>query len=170
MTELLVGWKDGNKEDFAELFQRCEEDLTILAKSLLKRNGRNALVETKLLVNDLYIKWFSKEKVNADTVTEFIRFSSNAMRGILIDYLRKENKIHMPLRESDRKGFMGSQLELEQAMDKLGQLDVLAAVITELYLVYGMKQKDIAIVLEKDINTIQRGWAFAKNYLYDHLK
>ena len=106
--------------------------------------------------------------------SHFFAIAANAMRRILVDHARAKKAIRrgggqfVPLNDIDIAAPQAEEtlVALDEALDKLAEMDARAARVVELRYFSGLKQQEIAEVLQLDRRTIDRDWAMARAWLF----
>lgn len=172
VTRLLERWAGGDQEALRSLIPLVLEDLRIIARSYLQREGRDHSVEPTELINDVYLRLALQNHVTWENRFQFFAFSSELMRRLLVDHARhhqalKRRGVKVPLDEArylsdDREA---NVLELDQALQKLSELDSRQAEIVEMRIFGGWTIDEIAEALEIGTTTVKRDWAAALCWL-----
>jgi RNA polymerase sigma factor (TIGR02999 family) len=110
---------------------------------------------------------------------EFLAYASRAMRHLLVDMARervaaKRHADLLPLTLGHDAIDVGAGtpeqlLALNQALERLGQIDPRMMQVAELRAVMGLEVTEIAQALRVSEPTVKRDWQRAKAYLFDAL-
>ena len=178
VTQLLVAVKDGDRGAFDRLLPAVYGELRRLARSQLGRERHGHTLLATDLVHEAYMKLVDQSGVEWQGRAHFFAVAARAMRQVLIDYARK--------RTTEKRGgdlvrtTLGDQafaaayspeqlLALDQALDRLAELDDRLPRVVEMRFFAGLKEQEIAEVLGTSERTIQRDWARARAWLYKEL-
>ncbi len=178
VTELLVAVRGGDRSAFDRLLPRVYGELRRLARRQLGRERHGHTLLATDLVHEAYMKLVDQSGVEWQGRAHFFAVAARAMRQVLIDYARKratEKRGGDLLRTTlgDRAfaaAYSPEQLlALDQALDRLAELDERLPRVVEMRFFAGLKEQEIAEVLGTSERTIQRDWARARAWLYREL-
>lgn len=133
---------------------------------------------TTSLVHEAYLKIAARSPDCANR-KHFYRIASKAMRSILIDNARSLGRLKrgggaasLPLHESQLVSLERTDelIELNDALDRLGDRDARLAQIVECRCFGGLSVEETAEALEVSPATVKRGWSFARTWLYHQLR
>ena len=152
-------------------------ELRKLAAFYLNQRTPNASLQPTVLVNETWLRlsrqpWKSK--------SYFMALASNAMRNILVDYVRarlaqKRGRewTHISIETSGEPEGMAFSLvqvlAVHEALDRLSTLDARKARVVEMRFFGGMEFDEIAEALNISPITAKRDWQFSRAWLYDAL-
>ncbi len=178
------------KSALLEALQRAEKgdvaavDVVIeLAYPELKRLARRALAMERMnhtlrptaLVNEVWLK-LNGEHGMYESRTRFFGLAARAIRQILVDHARKRLTVkrigwstHIVLDEEVLLSGglpLPLMLALDQAIDKLADVDPRKARVVEMRFFAGMEDEEIAHVLAVSERTVKRDWVFARAFLF----
>lgn len=161
----------GDPKAKAELVNRAEERLMILARKLLRGFGPGP-DETAAVVSEAYLKLHTAlDAVRPTTVRQFFGLASLQMRRVLLDLVRAAKRGGRKLTGGDTDGGFdvpdsgdgnaGSDLvtDLYEAIDGLDE--ELKEVVQLLYF-QGLTQAEAGALLEVHEDTVKRRWAKAR--------
>ncbi len=178
VTELLVAVKDGERGAFDRLLPAVYGELRRLARRQLGRERHGHTMLATDLVHEAYMKLVDQSNVEWQGRAHFFAVAARAMRQVLIDYARKHAAEKrggdwMRTTLGDRAfaaEYSPEQLlALDQALDRLAELDERLPRVVEMRFFAGLKEQEIAEVLGTSERTIQRDWARARAWLYKEL-
>ncbi len=178
VTQLLVAVKGGDRGAFDRLLPAVYSELRRLARRQLGRERHGHTMLATDLVHEAYMKLVDQSSVEWQGRAHFFAVAARAMRQVLIDYARK--------RTAEKRGgdwmrtTLGDRafastyspeqlLALDQALDRLAELDERLPRVVEMRFFAGLKEQEIAEVLGTSERTIQRDWARARAWLYKEL-
>ena len=178
VTEILVKWSQGDQQAAEHLFPLVYDELKRQAKYYLYKERHNHTLQPTALVHEAYLKLAEQKVLVAENRHHFLAIAARLMRQILVDHARKH--------KSEKRGGAAQRfsleeieilpeqiatdlLELNDALQKLERIDQRKASIVELRFFGGLKEKEIASVLEITEKTVRRDWHFAKLWLYREL-
>ena len=189
VTTLLQRWSEGDRTALDRLLPMIHTELRrIAAQQLSGERDGHTLVPTAL-VNELFLKLVDQRRAAWDNRAHFFAVAAQLMRRILVDYARS--------RQADKRGGSVTRLSLEdladdgavqhppdvrgaaaaadvlaidQALERLAQLDPDQARIVELRFFAGLTVDETAHVLQRSARTVKREWRLARAWLYRELR
>jgi RNA polymerase sigma factor (TIGR02999 family) len=174
VTELLARWGEGDRAALDEATRIVYGELHRIADSYSHRDhGANTLQATAL-IHEAFLRLVKQDRPNFDNRRKFFAFSARLMRQILVDHARAAHAekrgggvTPMPLSESVDyvPGRATEFLALNEALDKLVELNARKARIIELRYFGGLNVEETAEILEVSIATISREQRMAEAWL-----
>jgi RNA polymerase sigma factor (TIGR02999 family) len=175
ITLLLGRWKEGESSAFDELIPLVYPKLRQIARGYLVRESHQDLQQPTVLVHDLYLRLLKQRNVGWEDRRHFLIFCARLMRMILVDHAR-ENQIKMrgghrmcvPLNEDLLwvRRDSPEMLDLNRALDELGQLDLEKVRLVELRCFLGCTAEETAELMHISKATVDRELRFIKGWLY----
>ena len=179
VTQLLHQVGHGDRAAVDQLLPLVYDELHALAHRQRFKWQRNQTVNTTALVHEAYIRMIGQGGGNWNDRAHFFRVAARAMRGILINYLRDQqrlkrgggqervsmNKVDLVTREE-----ADTLLALDAALKKLAALSERQSQIVECRFFAGMSVKETAIALDLSPATVKRSWALARVWLNRELQ
>ena len=152
-------------------------ELRKLAAFHLGHRAPQSSLQPTLLVNETWLRlarqpWRSR--------SYFMALASNAMRNVLVDYVRGRlaqkrggDWTHVSIEaggEPEGMTFSLVQvLAVHEALERLSELDARKARVVEMRFFGGMEFEEIAEALDISLITAKRDWQFSRAWLYDVL-
>jgi RNA polymerase sigma factor (TIGR02999 family) len=159
-------------------FKDAYPELMRLARARLARE--RSPISTGTLAHELYLDLQHREDLRFGTRSEFLVYAGRAMRSLLVDMARERlaTKRHsdlVPLTLGDDVADTGGGtpeqlLALNQALERLGQLDERLLRVAEMRAVLGLEVSEIAAALQLSEPTVKRDWQRAKAFLHNVLE
>lgn len=175
ITLLLAKWKEGDASAFEELMPLVYPHLRQVAAAYVRRERNPDVIQGTALVHELYLRLVNQRKVVGEDRAHFYTFAAKVMRMILIDHARG-NQTEMrgggmqrvPLHDDLLWVEIGSAelLDLDQALDELGQLDAHKVEVVELRYFLGCTAEETAGLMGISKATVDRELKFIKSWLY----
>lgn len=175
VTQLLQKFQNGHSEASEQLWAEVYDELRRLAHNRLAGERQGHTLSTTDLVHECYLKLVDQTQVQWQSRLHFFAMASRVMRHILIDYARRRsaekrggNAPHMSLHEvrvSDDEMSAELFLTIDDALDQLAELDERLVRVVECRFFGGMKEKEIAELMDLSPRTIRRDWRKAKGWL-----
>ena len=174
VAELLEQWQNGHDNALEELLPILYADLRRLAASYLRKEAPNHTLQPTALVSEAYLKISGRRHLAVESRSHFMATAAEAMRRILVDHARRKS--------SDKRGGSRRQvtlqdsletsdevdvdvLVLDQALDRLEQLDPRMANVVKLRYFAGLSVEDTASVIDTSPRSVNRYWTAARAWL-----
>jgi len=178
ITQMLRRIGGGDERAWDELLPRVYATLHELAhRMMVKRNGCE-LLQTTALVHEAFMKMAGGEQ-RWDSRQHFARVAARAMRSVLVDGARERNALK---RGGDWTRLLLAEdvavvtepafdiLALDEAMDRLKELDPESAEVAELRCFGGLENGAISRIIGRSPRTVARIWRFARAWLERELE
>jgi RNA polymerase sigma-70 factor (ECF subfamily) len=179
VTQLLANWSQGDHAALEKLAPLVYEELRRLAHRYMEGQRPNHTLQTTALVNEAYLRLANQSKPNFANRSHFLAVAAKAMRQILVNHAkacqRQKRGAGAGRIELDEAALISPQqtgaiLDLNEALERLATLDSRKAQVVELKYFGGLKQDEIAAVLNISTVTVRRDWTFARAWLYAELR
>jgi RNA polymerase sigma factor (TIGR02999 family) len=158
-------------------FENYYAQLLVVARARLSRE--QAPISTITLAHELYLSLEGRSDLRFGSMEQFLGYASRAMRSLLVDMAReriaqKRSAELLPLtlggEVADRSsGTPEQMLALNQAIERLGEVDPRLLRVAEMRAILGMEIPAIAAALAMSEPTIKRDWQRAKAFMFDLL-
>jgi len=168
----------GDREASADVYGLVYSELRTIAKSQLRREKASHTLSPTALVNEAYLRLFSRE-LNAPSRAYFFGAAAEAMRRVLIDHARKRLA---EKRGSDAKRVTLSEVSegtslpqdvdvilLDQALSALETHDERLSLVVKLRYFVDLSLEETADVLDVSTATVKRDWAYARAWLFEKM-
>lgn len=175
VTQLLKEFQEGNPEASERLWAEVYDEMRRLARHLLAHERSGHTMSTTALVHECYLKLVDQTQVQWQSRLHFFGMASRVMRNILIDYARRRSAEkrggdapHVSLENVTVSGRQRSAellLVIDNALEELAELDERLVRVVEYRFFGGMKEKEIAELMDLSPRTIRRDWRKAKGWL-----
>lgn len=164
VTNLLLGWSEGDASALERLTPIIYDDLLRLARSRLKREYGNCTLQPTALVHESYLRLADQTKLQCENRAHFYALAANIMRRVLIDHARKRRadkrggglRITLKTGMDFAEGRTPDSLVLDEALRKLAEFDERKSRAIELKFYGGMTTEEIALVLGISVATVGR--------------
>jgi len=179
VTQMLLAWSNGDATALDSLMHLIYAELHRLAGRYMRHEGPGHLLNTTALVNEAYMRLVNQNHVNWQNRAHFFAVSAQAMRSILIDMARGQNRLrrgsgarHVSLDEAlvFSDGRAEELIALDEALNGLAKLDERKSRIVEMRYFGGLNAEETAAVLKVSVATVEREWRRARAWLYSELK
>lgn len=180
ITGWLNLWRQGDAHARDQLFAVVHPELRQIAARLLQRERRDHTLEPSALVNELCLRLFGNQPISYQNRAHFFAIAAQTMRRILVDHARGRvankrggEQQRVPL--SDVDGWIvvtpgEDLLALDMALSSLEAVDPRAARVVELRFFGGLREEEVAEVLEVSVITVKRDWKAARAWLVGRLQ
>jgi RNA polymerase sigma factor (TIGR02999 family) len=175
VTQLLLGWGNGDKQALDQLLPVVYDELRRQAARYLRRERVGHTLQTTALIHEAYIRLVDQKKVRWQNRAHFFGIAAQLMRRILVDHARTKKRakrggsdVRVSLAESTlmAKSRDLDVIALDQALDRLAQVDEQQAKVVELRFFSGLSVEETAEVLQISTATVKREWSMAKAWLH----
>jgi RNA polymerase sigma factor (TIGR02999 family) len=180
ITGWLTRWRSGDAQARDRLFAVVQPQLQQLAARLLRRERPDHTLEPNAVVNELYLRLIGTQPVSYQDRAHFFAIAAQTMRRILIDHARARvadkrggDQRRMPLSAVDGWEAVTSVdalLDLDTQLSALAAADPRAARVVELRFFGGLREEDVAEVLQVSVITVKRDWKAARAWLAARLQ
>jgi len=178
ITQILHDWNEGDAAAGERLLPFVYAELKRNAQALMSRERVDHTLQPTALVHEAFLKLTNLTEIEWKDRRHFYRMVSRLMRQILVDHARMHaaekrggkaihfsiDDMHVPA--EDRAGAI---LHLDDALERLAELDERQANIVEMRYFGGMRNSEIAETLEISERTVIREWESARLWLYREL-
>lgn len=183
ITEALVALRDRTPDALDQLLPLVYDRLREMAHRQLKAEPAGHTFSTTALVHEAYLRLVDQTRTEWQDRSHFFAIASRAMRRILVDYARRHraarrggqpdgrpptpvslDEVELPVAERAE-----ALLALDEALDRLAQLDSRMVRVVELRFFAGLTEAEAAAALGVSQRTVAREWAVAKGWLYQEL-
>lgn len=179
VTRLLRRKSAVDRAVLDELLPLVYRDLHALAQARLRGKERRHTLQPTALVNEAYLRLARQKHKEWKDSKHFYRAAANAMRCILINYARSQQRlkrggdaVRVPLDDRmllfERKAL--DLLDLEEALGKLEARDARQVDVIELRFFAGLSVRETSEVLGVSTRTVEDDWSFARAWLSRELE
>lgn len=185
ITGLLAGWSQGDAQALDRLVPLVYDDLRRIARGHLRRERDDHTLQSTALVHEAFVRLAQQRGVLCRSRGEFFGWMSMLMRRILVDHARGRNAAKrgdgaVPERLDDMhtgsldladhdSGRWLDILQLDQALQRLAELDERQGKVVELRFFGGLSVEQTADALQVSATTVKREWATARAWLLREL-
>jgi RNA polymerase sigma factor (TIGR02999 family) len=185
MSPVSGGPSPGNRKSATPggvdtLYDAAYQDLRRLAHARLRDSGRDALLNTTMLVHESYVRLSRNNELAFPDRARFLVYAGQAMRSIIVDLVRQRQSerrgggaVHVTLStQAPDSGAAGEDdvLRVHEALNRLSQVDERMANVVEMRYFAGLTEAEMAEALGVTDRTIRRDWEQARLFLAEALK
>lgn len=178
VTELLVRFRQGDREAEAQLIPAVYAELRRLASVCFNHERRDHTLEPTALVHEAFLRMTNENQPQWQNRAHFFGVAARLMRQILVDHARRH---HTRKRGGDQEKLAldavllsteeksADVVRLDEALDRLSEQDERQARIVEMRFFGGLKLEEIAEVLQISPRTVKRDWTIARAWLHQEM-
>ena len=176
VTEILQQAGQGGARAADELFSALYRELRAIAANRLQAESPDHTLQATALVHEAYVRLIDQTRSNFQDRLHFLAVASRVMRHILVDHARARGRrkrgggwVKVPLDTGVAEIPAPDEfpmLEMDAALDRLGQLHPEKARVVELRFFGGLTSEECAKVVGVSVRTVARHWDFAQAWLY----
>lgn len=179
VTSLLNDLASGDSAAAAKLVPLVYDELRRLAARRLRYERPNHTLQATALVHEAYIKLVGQHDAKWKNRAQFFAVASQAMRRILVDYARAQQRTKRGGRQTrmlletvsaPSRGASDEILGVDDCLARLEKLDAQQARIVELRYFAGLTFGEVSEVLGVSARTVAREWNAAKAWMYGELR
>ena len=173
VTNLLLEWGNGDGSALQRLTPIIYQELLQLARARLSHESRALTLQPTALVHECYLRLAGQTRLRWQNRAHFYAVAANTMRRVLIDHARKRkaNKRGHGVRITLHTGTdVAAQqspdlLALDDALQRLADLDEGKSRVIELKYFGGMTTEEIGLVLGISVATVGRELCLGQAWL-----
>ena len=179
VTTLLTNWRQGDQQAAEKVVTVVYDELRRLAAHYMRGERPDHTLEATALVNEMYIRLVASDPVPWQSRAHFFAVAAQQLRRILVNHARdrqaekrggKRVKLSLSYVNGVAQPCQQDLLELNEALERLEQLDRRAARVIELRFFGGMTEEEASEALGISVATLKRDWAFGRAWLLRHLQ
>ncbi|MFA3789985.1 ECF-type sigma factor [Aliiglaciecola sp. SL4] len=177
VDQLLFAWREGDISSRNRLFDVLYNELTRLSAFCLQREGGVSLSAGDL-VHEAAIRLVNLEQIKWQDKAHFLAICAQIMRRVLVDHARKryaDKRSHQKVTlltnhfADQERDDTFSLCSLDDALNKLADIDKTRAKIVEMRYFGGVSIDEIAAVIGTSPSTIKRNWRVSRAWLLNEL-
>ena len=177
-TDWLLRASAGDPTAMDQVYGLVYDELRRLASRHLEREPSGITLATTDLVHEAFLRLVDQTRVQWSGRTHFLAIAATAMRRILVDHARRHRsqkrggtRVRLDLDSANlaTEDRADDLVALDEALDRLGELDPRQAQVVECRFFGGMTEEETAEALAIGLRTAKRDWAKARAWLYAEL-
>ncbi len=178
VTVLLGQVRQGDRDARDQLYRLVEDELRKIAQHKMRSERPDHTLQTTILTNDVFLKLVGAADIDWHDRSHFYRTAARAMRRLLVDHQRARQtekrgggreRTAVELPEIGKEQFQVDLLALDEALEKLVEMDPRQSEIVELHHFGGHTLDETAKILDVSTATVKREWTAAKAWLHMRL-
>lgn len=178
VTEVLIAAGRGEDEAVNRLWTIVYDELRRIAHHQLLSERNKRMLSTTALVHEAYLRLVDDKAVEWKSRAHFFGIASRVMRRVIVDNARKhcaqKRGGGVPEESFDEARFVPENriqevLDLDEALTSLEAINERWSKVVECKYFGGLKEEEIAGILEVSVRTVERDWVKARAWLYHHM-
>ena len=178
-TQKLQAIEQTERKNSDELLPMVYEELRRLAAWKMSHEVPGHTLQATALVHEAWLRLAGQQGQQWQNRTHFFGAAAEAMRRILIESARRKKRLkhggeyeRVNLEHVELPSPMPDEelLALDEALDKLAEIDGRAAEVVKLCFFAGLTQPQAAKELGISLATVERSWAFARAWLFREIQ
>ena len=172
ITRLHKELSDGDRSAYDRLMPVVLDELKMIAHARFRDEPSGHTLQATALVNEAYLRIAGLRSIEWRDRKHFFHAAAGVIRRILVDHARKKRaqkrpdpRKRVPLNPSIPDPQDIDVLALNEALERLAELDQRQCQIVEMKYFGGMTVSDIADVLEVSKRTVEADWTMARAWL-----
>lgn len=179
ITRVLQSMGPGGQAGVEQLVPLIYDDLRRIAQSELSNERAGHTLQATALVHEAYMRLARLTDIEWKSRAHFYGAAAQTIRRILVDHARS--------RKAAKRGGNAARVEFDvahvlphcagldlldvhEAIEDLASLSARQARIVELRVFGGMSSKEVALVLDMKVRTVQGDWSMARQWLRARLE
>lgn len=178
-TRYYQQWRAGDLDAQEKLIKLVYSELCRMARFYLAQESYAPSLDPRMLADDVAILLLDAPDIDWNNRKHFFLTAADRMQKLLVDHARYRDaqkripySALLPLDEID-KMFSGSSLtlmEINDALEEFQQVDLRAYQVVKLRFFFGLKEKEVAQVLEISLGAVKNDWKMARLWLRARLR
>lgn len=178
VTQILDRLGQGDAKAADELLALVYDELRKVAGNRMRAQTEAQTLQPTALVHEAWLRLNLGQTPQWENRKYFYAAAAQAMRHILIERARKKQRLRhggelarVDLDEIEIAAPLDDPrlLEINTALEELTRIAPEKAEVVNLRFFVGLEEKEIAELLGISLRTVERYWAYAKVWLYNHL-
>ena len=178
VTILLRAMQSGDPTASEKLLPLVYNELHRLAESYMRRERPNHTLQPTALINETYLR-LTGDTINWQNRAHFVGVAANIMRRVLVDHARAHKagirggnlqRVEFEEGIAISKERSNEMLQLDDALNKLEEVNPRQAKVVELRYFGGLSVEEIAAILNIGPRTVEREWASARVWLFERIR
>ncbi len=179
VTQLLIDLGKGDENALNRILPQIYDELHRLAAYYMSGERRDHTLQPTALLHEAYLRLVDQRRVDWKNRAQFLGLAAGMMRRVLVNHARERAagkrgggkvKITLSLAPAIFQVPELTVLALDEALEKLAQVDQRKSRIIELKFFTGLTTDEIGEILGISVATVEREWKFSRAWLYNALK
>lgn len=183
VTQVLNAMENGDPNAASQLLPLIYDELRKLAAQKLAHESSGQTLQATALVHEAYLRIVGDDAAASvekgwDNRGHFFSAAAEAMRRILVENARRKTRLkyggEFERQSLDDIEIVGPEpqedlIALDEALDRLAQVDRVAAELVQLRYFAGMTLPDVAQTMNISPRSADRLWAYARAWLHQEM-
>ena len=174
VTLLLGTWQGADSRALERVLPLIYSELKAMARRSLRRERNDHTLQATALVHEAYLKLADQQRCRWQNRGQLFGVAAQLMRRVLVDHARRKragkrdggNPVELEEGQwASRELSRVDLLLLEDALQRLQEIDARQARIVELRYFLGLKVEETAEALGISARTVKREWMSARAWL-----
>ena len=175
VSELLIAWGRGEPAALEKLTPRVYGELHKLARAYLRKGHPGQSLQPTALINEAFLRLLGQSPpVEWENRAHFFGIAARLMRMILVDHARHNHAakrggaaaaISLDDCMAVSPGLAPDVLEVNEALDRLAEVDERKAKVIEMRYFGGMDREEVAAALGLTVSTVKRDLRLGEAWL-----
>jgi RNA polymerase sigma factor (TIGR02999 family) len=179
LTVRLQQIEPGDAQAASRLLPLVYDELRRLAAWHLANEKPGQTLQATALVHEAYLRLAGPDNPQWNGRRHFFGAAAEAMRRILVENARRKKRLkhggHLERVDADAVDLPAPMpddelLAMDEALDRLGEVDCRAAEVVKLCFFVGLTQEQAAKELDVSVATVERTWSFARAWLFREIQ
>lgn len=175
VTQVLIAAGHGESDAINQLWSIVYDELRAIAHRQLHSERNRRMLCTTALVHEAYLRLVDQQEIEWQNRGHFFGIASRVMRRIIVDNARKQRAQKrgggQDKESFDEARFVPEErvqevLDLDEALEQLNLINDRWSQVVECKYFGGLKEEEIAEILEVSVRTVERDWVKARAWLY----
>ncbi len=169
ITLLLGRVREGDREALDRLLPLVYGELHRLARSALRRDRGLHTLQPTALLNEAFLRLFGRQLPEFSDRAHFLGVAARVMRQVLVDYARTRGaqkrgaELQVEFQEALAAASpVADLLELDEALDRLGQEDARLVTLIEMRFFAGMTAEETAEARSESVHAVRHDLRYAQ--------
>jgi len=176
-TQLLTEWRSGQPQALDRLTPLVYDELRRLARGYMRTERGSHTLQATAVVHEAFLRLI-QANVALEDRGHFFALASRLMRHVLVDHAKSRSRAKRNAGNRDRAGEEAAPLSsrvdvdliaLDDALERLLQLDPRLAQVIELHYFGGMTYDEIAAAMGASAATVHRDIRLARAWLLNEI-
>ncbi len=177
VTRLLAAVRAGDDSSRARLFAVVYDELHTIVRARMAGIPATDTLQATALVHEAWLKLSGREGGARDR-RHFVAIAARAMRDVVVDQARRHasakrggelRRVTLSAGELEVHRSALDVLEVNDLLERLQEIDPMAAQVVTLRFFGGLAIDEIALSLGTSASTVDRSWAFARAWIAKRL-
>jgi RNA polymerase sigma factor (TIGR02999 family) len=178
VTRLLERARNGDRDALTALLPYVYDELRRVARNAMRRERPGQTLQATALVHEAWLRLSRAEHLAPSDRGHFLAIAANAMRQILVERARarhavkrggRRERVTLDEQQLPDLGRPENLLALDEALERLAELDEEQARVVELRFFGGLSVEETAETLGISPATVKRRWTMARAFLLREL-